>query len=208
MIDMITAFTLIVLFLSIIIHELAHGSVALHLGDQTAKEAGRLTLNPLKHIDPFGTILFPLILLVFTMGRGPIIGWAKPVPINPFNFRDQKWGLLKVSIAGPSVNFLLGIIFGLFIRFFQLPESLLMIFSIIVVYNFAWGLFNLIPLPPFDGSHILFTFLPKSFSYLKNFLHQYGLFILIFFIFLGGLNLIFLGAYFLFSLICGQPLAI
>ena len=101
----ITIFTLIILFLSVIIHELAHGSVALKLGDTTAKVAGRLTLNPLKHIDPFGTILFPLLLLIATAGQGPIFGWAKPVPINPFNFKDQKWGTLQVSLAGPATNF-------------------------------------------------------------------------------------------------------
>ena len=91
-----TIFTLIILFFSIVIHEIAHGSAALYLGDPTAKNEGRLSLNPLKHVDFFGTILLPLILLLATAGRGPIFGWAKPVPINPFNFRDQKWGILKV----------------------------------------------------------------------------------------------------------------
>jgi len=201
-------FILLVLFFSIVIHEIAHGSVALHLGDQTAKQAGRLTLNPIKHIDPMGTIFIPLILLFFTLGKGPIIGWAKPVPINPFNFRDQKWGTLKVAIAGPSTNFLLGIIFALAIRFLVLPEPLLMFFSVIVIYNFAWAIFNLIPIPPLDGSHILFSFFPEKFIKIKLFLQQYGLFIFIFFIFFGGgLKIIFSGAYLLFYLIAGQPLA-
>jgi len=205
---LITIFTLVVLFFSIVIHEIAHGSVALHLGDSTAKEAGRLSLNPLKHIDPVGTILLPLLLLFATQGHGPIIGWAKPVPVNPFNFRDQKWGTLKVSIAGPLTNFSLALLFGLIIRFFPLPEPALILFSIIVIYNFAWGIFNLIPIPPFDGSHIVFTFLGDRFLKLKMFLSQYGLFILIFFIFFGGLKFVFSAAYLLFYLISGHVFAI
>jgi len=205
--NMIVIFILIVLFFSIVIHEVAHGSVAFHLGDPTAKYAGRLTLNPLKHIDPLGTIILPFILLILTFGQGPIFGWAKPVPINPLNFRDQKWGTLKVSIAGPLMNFLIAIIFGLLIRFFPLPQPLFVLFSIITIYNFAWGIFNLVPLPPLDGSWILFTFLPEKLSHLKFFLQQYGLFILLFFIFFG-LRWVFLGAEVLFYLIAGQPLVI
>lgn len=186
-----TIFIIIVLFLSIVIHEIAHGSMALVLGDYTAKNAGRLSLNPLKHIDIMGTIIVPLLLLLTTFGRGPVFGWAKPVPINPYNFTDQKWGELKVSLAGPAVNFLIGLIFALSIRFFALPDLLLALFGIISLYNFAWGIFNLIPIPPLDGSHILFSFLPASFSEIKNFLYQYGFFIFIFLIFWGGLNWIF-----------------
>lgn len=200
---MTIAFTLIILFFSIVIHEIAHGSVALSLGDPTAKNEGRLTLNPLKHIDPFGTLILPLILLLLTMGQGPIFGWAKPVPVNPYNFRDQKWGTLKVSVAGPLMNFLVALIFGLAIRFFVLPQSLITLFSIIVIYNFAWGIFNLIPLPPLDGSWILFTFLPEKFSNLKIFLQRYGFFILIFLIFFG-LRWLFWGAQALYFLITGQ----
>lgn len=203
----ITIFILIILFFSIVIHEIAHGSMALYLGDPTAKNEGRLTLNPLKHIDIFGTILLPLLLLLATMGKGPIFGWAKPVPVNPFNFRDQKWGVLKVSIAGPAMNFLIALIFGLLIRFISLPQNLLIFFSIIAVYNFAWGIFNLVPIPPLDGSHILFTFLPERFAKFKFFLQQYGLFILIFFIFFG-LNWVYLGAMTLYTLVTGQPLGI
>ncbi len=203
---MLTIFSLVVLFFSIVLHEIAHGSVALHLGDPTAKLAGRLTLNPLKHIDLFGTIVLPLILIF--SGSPFIVGWAKPVPINPFNFRDQKWGTLKVSIAGPGMNFLVAVIFGLAIRFFSLPESVLMLFSVIVLYNFAWGLFNLLPLPPFDGSHIIFTFLSERFNNLKMFLYQYHLFIIVFFILFGGLNLVFWGAEILFTIVSGHSLVI
>ena len=205
-----TIFILIVLLFSIIIHEIAHGSIAFTLGDPTAKDSGRLTLNPLKHLDPFGSVILPLVLFFsyFLSGTaGPIVGWAKPVPINPYNFRDQKWGTLKVAVAGPAINFLIALIFGLIIRFISLPQSLLIFFSIITVYNFVWGIFNLVPVPPLDGSHILFSFLPERFSNVKNFLQQYGLFILIFFIFFG-LNWIYLGAMFLYALVTGQPLTI
>jgi len=204
----ITIFTLIVLLFSIVIHEVAHGSVALHLGDPTAKYAGRLTLNPLKHLDPIGSVLLPLALLLMTAGHGPIFGWAKPVPINPFNFKDKKWGSLKVAISGPLVNFVLAVIFGLIIRFVSLSDTLLVLFSIISIYNFLWGIFNLVPIPPLDGSHILFSFLPDGFGRLKFFLYQYGFFILIFFIFMGGLSFLFLAANFLFYFVTGQSLGI
>src|SRR5574343_1122969 len=109
----ITIFSLIVLLFSVIIHELAHGYVAYSLGDPTAKYEGRLTLNPLKHLDPFGSVILPLLLLLATGGQGPIFGWAKPVPVNPYNFKDQKWGTLKVAIVGPATNFAIAIFFGL-----------------------------------------------------------------------------------------------
>lgn len=189
------------------IHEIAHGSTASFLGDQTAKEQGRLTLNPLKHIDLFGSIILPLFLLAITFGRGPIFGWAKPVPINPFNLRDQNWGLVKVSLAGPSTNFLIALIFGLAIRFLDLAPVVLTFFSIITVYNFAWGIFNLIPFPPLDGSHILLKLIPEKFLALKAFLRQYGFFMLLFFIFLG-LNWLFRAAIILYSFVSGQPLNI
>jgi len=201
----ITIFSLIVLFFSIIIHEVAHGGMAYQLGDPTAKYAGRLSLSPSKHIDPFGTIILPLLLLFFTGGRGPIFGWAKPVPVNPYNFRDQKWGELKVSIAGPGANFLLALIFGLSIRFFNLPPSVFIVFSLIVIYNLVLGLFNLIPIPPLDGSHVLFSLLPEKYNNIKFFLQQNGLLLLILFIFFG-LPLVFGAVKIFYSIICGQPL--
>ena len=182
---MLTIFSLIVLMLSIMIHEIAHGSVAQSLGDPTAKYAGRLTLNPLKHIDLFGTIFLPLTMMFFTMGQGPVFGWAKPVPVNPYNFRDQKWGEVKVSLAGVVANFLIALVFGMIIRFFPLPDFLLSLFSIVVFYNILLGLFNLIPIPPLDGSHVLFHFIPERFAHFKIVFQQYGMFILIFFIFFG-----------------------
>jgi Zn-dependent protease len=185
------------------IHEIAHGSMALSLGDRTAKEAGRLTLNPLKHIDLFGTILLPLVLLVVTAGHGPIFGWAKPVPVNPFNLREGKRGILKVSLAGSATNFLIAVFFSLAVRFLVLPPGLEYFFGLIALYNFAWGIFNLLPLPPLDGSWILFTFLPQRFSQLKIALQQYGFYLLLIFI-LFGLNFVFDLAAKLFGLLAGQ----
>ncbi|MFA6386905.1 MAG: site-2 protease family protein [Candidatus Paceibacterota bacterium] len=183
----ITVFSLVILLFSIIIHEIAHGSVALFLGDSTAKREGRLTLNPLKHLDLFGSIILPLFLLLATRGQGPIFGWAKPVPVNAYNLKDQKWGMIKVSLAGPAANFAVAILFGLVIRFIDLPQALLIPFTIITVYNFLWALFNLLPIPPLDGSHIIFSFFPRNRQWMdiKNFLYQYGTIILIFFIFFG-----------------------
>ena len=203
----ITIFSLIVLLFSVIIHELAHGSVAYSLGDPTAKYAGRLTLNPLKHLDPFGSVILPLLLLLATGGQGPIFGWAKPVPINPYNFKDKKWGELKVAVAGPAVNFLIAIIFGLIIRFLNFQEALpfIQLLSIVVFYNFLWAIFNLLPIPPLDGSWILFNFLPDPSGKTKMFLQQYGLFILIFFIFFGGLNGLGSLADFLYKITIGFP---
>ncbi len=176
-------FSIIVLIYSIVIHEFSHGAVAYYLGDPTAKQAGRLTLNPLKHLDPIGSVILP-ILLIFTTGRG--IGWAKPVPINPYNFRDQRFGELKVSFAGPASNLAIALIFGLALRFLGgiFPETFYSLISYIVILNILLAVFNLIPIPPLDGSHILFTFLPSSFNGLKIFLSQFGFFILIFLVFL------------------------
>ena len=198
-------FFLIILIFSIVIHEVAHGSIANLLGDPTAKIAGRLTLNPIKHLDLFGSLLVPLFLIIL---RSPILfGWAKPVPIDPYNFRDPKWDGSKVAIAGPAANILVALIFGLAIRFFPLPTSILTIFSIIVILNLILAIFNLVPIPPLDGSHILFTFLPKKFANIKLFLHQFGPFILLFFI-LFALRWILLGVTGLYFLITGQHLVI
>src|SRR3989344_1908612 len=177
-------FSVAVLIFSVIIHEISHGAVASHLGDQTAKNAGRLTLNPLRHIDFVGTIILP-IFLILTTGRG--IGWAKPVPINPYNFRDQKYGSLKVAIAGPASNLLIALIFGLLMRFtlsfnFLSPAFFQAIYFIVSV-NILLAVFNLMPVPPLDGSHIFFSLLPKSTLGAQIFLARFGFLILIFLIF-------------------------
>jgi len=145
--------------MSAVFHEYAHGWMADYLGDPTAKYAGRLSLNPLKHLDPWGTVIIPLFLLFFT---GGFIGWAKPVPYNPYNLRDQKYGSAKVGGAGPAANFLLALIFGLMLRFLPLSGFFYLAFTWIVYVNLFLGLFNLIPIPPLDGSKLLMNFFPQS----------------------------------------------
>ncbi|HOI59907.1 MAG TPA: site-2 protease family protein [Candidatus Pacearchaeota archaeon] len=169
----ITSF--IILIFSIVIHEVSHGSMANQLGDETAKNQDRLSLNPLKHIDLMGTILLPLFLL---LAHSPVvIGWAKPVPVNFNSLKDKRWGELKVSLAGPVANFSVAIVCGLLIRFLPLPESLAAILSLAIIYNILLALFNLVPVPPLDGSHILFSFI-KNYE-LKANLYRFGFFILI-----------------------------
>jgi Zn-dependent protease len=165
--------------------------VAEYFGDKTARFAGRLTLNPLKHLDPFGSILLPA-LLVFS--QAPFLfGWAKPVPYNPENLSNKKWGTVAVAAAGVSANLLVAIIFSILIRLapdfgFSLyePSALLSFYkitSIIVLVNLALAIFNLVPIPPLDGSKILFSFLPYSFEGLVVFLEQNALILLLIFIF-------------------------
>ena len=183
-----TIFIIIVFLFSVIIHELAHGWVALSLGDDTAKRAGRLTLNPISHLDPIGSILVPglLILMSFLGAGGIIFGWAKPVPINPYNFRDRKWGGVKVAAAGPLSNISLALIFGLSLRLIpglvNVP-GLFIIFLYIVEINLLLAVFNLLPIPPLDGSHILFAFLPKTAQRIRLLMTQYGFFFVLIAIF-------------------------
>ena len=184
-------YLILVLVFSVVLHEVSHGWVAHSQGDPTAKQAGRLTLNPIPHIDPIGSLLVPFFLLLTTQTApgGPYaFGWAKPVPVNPNNFRDQKFGSAKVSFAGPAANLAIALVFGLLLRFFSGPiaalsPELIGMLAIIVQLNLILAIFNLIPIPPLDGSHILFDFLPASFDGLKRFLMQYGFFALIFFAF-------------------------
>lgn len=152
---------LVVLIFSVILHEIAHGYMANYLGDPTARLAGRLTLNPIPHIDPIGSILLPLILKL--TGSPILIGYAKPVPYNPYNLRGR-YGEAMVAAAGPGTNILLALIFGLIIRFGygSLEPALLEVFSIIVLINIVLAVFNLIPIPPLDGSKVLSTLLPGA----------------------------------------------
>jgi Zn-dependent protease len=157
--------TLTILILSVIAHEVAHGYAANSLGDPTARLAGRLTLNPLPHIDLMGSILIPA-LLVFT--QSPILfGWAKPVPYNPYNLRNVRWGETLVALAGSATNILLAIIFGLIVRFgatLGLDATMLSLATTIAFINLFLGLFNLIPFPPLDGFTALRSALPWSSS--------------------------------------------
>ena len=174
--------------MSVVVHEVSHGVTALWQGDTTSKLMGRLTLNPVKHLDLWGSFLVPLMLFVFSGGNF-LFGWAKPVPYNPYNLRNQKWGAAFVGLAGPASNFAIAIVFGIALRFFprasDVPyiENFAQLFAIIVMLNILLGVFNLVPIPPLDGSKLLYSILPPRMSHVQMFLERYGFMILIFFIF-------------------------
>ncbi len=201
-------FPIAILVMSVVIHEVSHGVAAYLLGDKTAKYAGRLTLNPIPHIDILGSIIVPFVLAISSPF---VIGWAKPVPYNPYNLRDQKRGPAIVGAAGPLSNFFIAGIFGflsiltpieigiktviaraiLFGGFFNTPytvsapvEAFYLILLKIVLINIILGVFNLLPIPPLDGSKVLFAFIPYQWYRLQSFLEQYGFLILIVFILL------------------------
>jgi len=209
MLEMLSIFSFIILIFSIVIHEVSHGWMANYLGDPTARHMGRLTLNPIPHIDLMGSIIIPLFLLISNTGF--IIGWAKPVPYNPYNLRDKKNGEMLVALAGPASNLLLALIFGIIIRIllFQgigIDSSIISFFSIVVFYNVLLAIFNLVPIPPLDGSKALFHFLPYSSHNIREVLERNGMLFLIIFIFFG-FRLILPVMFFLFSLFTGIQLS-
>ncbi len=176
------ALSIIVLLFSVILHEVMHGVVALKFGDHTAERAGRLTLNPIPHIDLFGTILLPA-LLIFT-GSPILFGWAKPVPVNPLNFTSLRKGELLVAAAGIFANFGLAIAAALIFHFLNaLPQSFpALIGSLLrftVTINLVLGIFNLFPIPPLDGSKILLSQLPLNLARSYQKLEPYGFLILL-----------------------------
>jgi Zn-dependent protease len=182
---MLTIISIVILIFSVIIHEVAHGYMALWFGDETAMREGRLTLNPIKHIDPVGSILFPLL----TSLAGFTFGWAKPVPYNPYNLKNRRIGELMIALAGPASNLLLAIVFGLIIRFVwsdtQIIGNFVQILSYIVVINLVLAVFNLIPIPPLDGSKVLYFFLKNQYGRFRYMLESYApvfLFIVVFFV--------------------------
>jgi Zn-dependent protease len=180
-----------ILLLSMMAHEVAHGYVAFRLGDPTAKLHGRLTLNPLKHLDPLGTAMFVITYL----GGSFIFGWAKPVPVNAFHFRDRQRGMLIVGIAGPFMNFVIAVLIALVLnlvagagdKVLSLAGSTLVLETLFLAYqvNIVLGLFNLLPIPPLDGSRVVGGFLPPELYQRWLELDRYGMFIIlaIFFIF-------------------------
>ena len=187
-----------IIILSAIFHEYCHAWMANYLGDPTTKYAGRLTLNPLKHIDPLGTIILPLFLMLFF---NTFLGWAKPVPYNPYNLSNQKYGSSKVAIAGPAANFFLALFFGLVLRFIAPVGFLYLALEWIVYINIFLGLFNLIPIPPLDGSKLLADLFPQS--SLLRFLEQsfIGIFVAIIIAFMVLSPI----AYYIFYFIVGAP---
>jgi len=177
-------FQIAILIMSVVIHEVSHGYMANYLGDPTAKFEGRLTLNPIKHLDFFGSILVPAIL--YMTQTGFIFGWAKPVPYNPYNLRPGRWSEAMVALAGPASNFALAIIFGILLRFGVangFSGGFLQITSLIVFINLLLMVFNLVPIPPLDGSKILFALVPEQTFKLRGFFERYGLILVVFFIF-------------------------
>lgn len=187
---LITTFQILILLFSVVIHEVSHGFVAERLGDPTARLAGRLTLNPLKHLDLFGSIILPLMLIITQVGI--VFGWAKPVPYNPMNLKNPLKGGALIAAAGPASNIAIALSFGIAFRLLVLffPASSFIgafaIFSLIVVQlNILLAIFNLIPIPPLDGSKILFAFLPRSAHHIFTSLERYGMIVLLLFIFFG-----------------------
>jgi len=174
-------FFFLIIIPSAIIHEYAHGLMANALGDPTARYAGRLTLNPLAHIDLYGTILMPLFLFLISQGAF-VFAYAKPVPYNPYNLKNQQWGPAMVGLAGPGANLLVALVFGMIVR--VLPFSIFgQLLAIIVYANVLLAVFNLVPIPPLDGSKVLYAFLPPRYDNIKFFLERYGIILLFIFIF-------------------------
>ncbi len=226
---MLILLSVVILIFSAIIHEYAHGWMAYQLGDDTAKREGRLTLNPIKHLDPIGSVLLPLLLIVSKANF--FFAWAKPVPYNPYNLRDRKYGDLKVALAGPGVNIGIALIFGLIARFIPLADSLkvslltgffqgevsvvssitqgsflasLVLIALLICFiNLALVIFNLLPIPPLDGSKVVYTFLSERAREIFYKVEQYGFFILIALVMLGAFDFIQYIIVGLFSFITG-----
>ena len=179
-------FYLVVLIYSVMAHEVAHGVVADSLGDPTARLANRLNFNPLNHIDPMGSVILPIFLYFISSGTF-VFGWAKPVPYNPFNLRNPDKAAGLIAAAGPLTNISIAIFFGLILRFFYVFFSsvLVTLLTTIVVLNIVLAVFNFVPLPPLDGSKVLFSFLPSKYNGFKVFLESQGIIILLFFMFFG-----------------------
>lgn len=174
----------VAIIVSVVVHEFCHGLAAYSQGDMTAKNQGRLTLNPIPHIDPLGTIIIPGMLLLLQSGF--LIGWAKPVPFNPYNLRNQRYGPVWVALAGPLSNFVLFLVAGMALKdlITVLPgtNALLFFLSTFAVTNFVLAVFNILPIPPLDGSKVLFGLLPPRFEPFREIVEKNAFFIFLAFI--------------------------
>lgn len=178
--------TVTVFLIAIVVHEVAHGYAALKVGDETARDAGRLSLNPVRHLDPVGTVLVPFFLIY--AGSPVVFGWARPVPVDPGRFKSFRLGLFLTSFAGPFSNFVLAAVFGTFYRInaYFLGSAFWAAFSFYgVIISLVLGFFNLIPVPPFDGSGIISSMLPKRAIVEYNKVGKYGFIIVLALLFFG-----------------------
>jgi len=178
-----------VLIFSVVVHEVCHGLMAERCGDKTARFSGRLTLNPIPHLDPVGSILLPLFAIISHL---PVLGWAKPVPVNPYNFNNPRRDMVLVALAGPFSNIGLAIIASIILRLPFIPafSYLEHLFFCFVITNFLLALFNLVPIPPLDGSRIIAYLLPPQTSFRVSFLEPFGFILLILLLGFGALNFI------------------
>lgn len=203
-------FYIFVLLFSVVIHEVSHGYAAKAQGDDTAEVMGRLTLNPFVHLDIFGSVILPLVLVVISKLTGSsvfLFGWAKPVPYNPLKLKNYRWGSFLVAVAGPLSNIILAVIFGLLIRFgvAGINSNLGFLFSVIVLINLMLAIFNLIPIPPLDGSKVFAGFFGERWTEVDRFLIENSLVLLALFLFFGS-GIIFPIVLLLFRLITGMSL--
>lgn len=175
-------FDIIIIVFSAILHEVSHGLAARALGDKTAEYAGRLTLNPMAHIDPYGSIIMPLFLWFVSGGRF-LFAYAKPVPFNPYNLRNQKWGPALVGLAGPATNFVIAIAIAGIIRLDFFSFGIAQFLVRVLLINLSLGVFNLLPIPPLDGSRLMYVFLPRRLERHKAMFEQYGMWVALIFVF-------------------------
>lgn len=170
---------LVIILVSMVLHELAHGVVAYWLGDTTAKEDGRLTLNPLKHLDPYMSVILPMLLYLI---GAPVFGGAKPVPVNSHNLKGKEWGMALVALSGPLMNFILAFLGFIVYRFAGYSE---IAFQFVTI-NLGFMIFNLIPIPPLDGSRILYAIAPNGVRRVFERLEQYGIMLVYILVLFGG----------------------
>jgi Zn-dependent protease len=176
------------LFLSIITHEVSHGYVAYRLGDPTPKESGRLSFNPLVHVDMFGTLIVPLFFMITSynfLGYPVIFGWAKPVPINPYNFKNPRQDMMWVGLSGPTSNLLIATLLSIIANIMPF-ETISLALKYAAIINIVLAVINLIPIPPLDGSRVLTGILPRDLAYRYMKIEPFGLIIAIFFIVVFG----------------------